>query len=182
MLRNSSTSYGWISVFLHWSMALLIIGSFALGLWMVTLDYYDSWYHQAPQLHKSLGLLVAALWLIRSLWRLFDRLPEPEASFKAWEYKLGKAMHQLFYVVIFLLLLAGYMISTAEDAGIDFFGLFEVPAVLPSFAEQADVAGWSHWVLGWLLMVCVLLHTAAALRHHFIDHDRTLLKMLGRKP
>jgi len=162
-------------------MALLIIGLFAQGLWMVTLDYYDNWYHQAPEWHKSFGLLVAALWLIRLLWRLFDRLPEPEATFTAWEHRLAKAMHQLFYVLIFLLLLAGYMISTAEDAGVDFFGLFEVPAILPAFEGQADVAGWVHWVLGWLIMVCTLLHTVAALRHHFINRDRTLLKMLGRK-
>ena len=72
MLRNSSTCYGLVSVFLHWSMTLLIIGLFALGLWMVTLDYYDVWYHDAPQLHKSLGLLVAALWLSSS-GELMDR-------------------------------------------------------------------------------------------------------------
>jgi len=181
MLRNSPTNYGLIGVFLHWSMALLLIGLFAMGLWMVTLTYYDEWYHQAPQLHKSLGLLVGALWCVRLLWRVLDRLPEPEATFTVWEQRLAKIMHQLFYLLIFLLVLAGYMISTAEDAGVEFFGLFEVPAVFPAFEGQADVAGWVHWALGWLIMICALLHSVAALRHHFINRDRTLLKMLGRK-
>lgn len=163
-------------------MALLLVGLFAMGLWMVELNYYDGWYHQAPELHKSLGLLVVAMWVVRLLWRLFDRLPEPEANFTVWEQRLAKAMHRLFYVLIFLLVFAGYMISTGEEAGIEFFGLFEVPAIFAAFEEQADVAGWIHWALSWLLMICVLLHSAAALQHHFIRRDRTLLKMLGRKP
>tara|TARA_B110000495_G_C22985104_1_gene579483 strand:- start:597 stop:1088 length:492 start_codon:yes stop_codon:yes gene_type:complete len=163
-------------------MAALLVGLFVIGLWMVELNYYDDWYHQAPQLHKSLGLLVIAMWFVRLLWRLFDRLPEPEANIKIRELRLAKAMHRFFYVLIFLLVFAGYMITTGEDAGIEFFGLFEVPAIFSAVEEQADVAGWIHWALSWLLMICVLLHTSAALLHHYSYRDRTLLKMLGRKP
>ena len=110
-----------------------------------------------------------------------QRQPETETSMTVWERWLALLMHRLFYVLIFLLLLAGYLISTAEAAGIGFFGLFEVPALLPVFELQADIAGWLHWVLAWLLMLCTLLHSVAALRHHFYNRDRTLLKMLGRK-
>lgn len=181
MLRNSPTTYGLISVFLHWSMALLIIGLFAMGLWMVELDYYDSWYHGAPDLHKSLGLLVALLWLVRILWRCFDRLPEPESTFTRWERRLSLLMHRLFYLLIILLIVAGYLIPTAENAGVSFFGLFDVPALITAFEEQADVAGWIHWALAWLIIACAGIHSIAALRHHFYNRDRTLLKMLGCK-
>lgn len=181
MLRNSSTGYGLLAMFLHWSMALLIFALFGLGLWMVELDYYDTWYHQAPDLHKSLGLLVAFLWLLRLLWRCFDRQPEPEPNYKPWEHRLALIMHRLFYVLIVLMIVAGYMISTAEEVGVSFFGWFEIPAVLTAFEQQADVAGWIHWALAWLIIVAAALHSAAALKHHFVDGDRTLLKMLGRK-
>jgi len=181
MLRNSPTAYGLVSVFLHWVMALLIFGLFGLGLWMVELDYYDSWYHDAPELHKSLGLLAAVLWLIRIMWRCFDQQPEAEISYTYWERKLSVAMHGLFYVLIALMIGAGYLISTAENAGVSFFDLFELPALFEAFDQQADVAGWIHWALAWLIIICAFLHTAAALRHHFYSHDRTLLKMLGRR-
>jgi len=181
MLRNSSTTYGLITVLLHWSMALLIIGQFAMGLWMVTLDYYDAWYHEAPDLHKSLGLLVAFLWSIRVVWRCLERQPEAEANYTYWEHKLALAMHRLFYVLIVLMIVAGYLISTAEDAGVSFFGVFEMPAMFVAFEQQADIAGWIHWALAWLIIICAFLHTVAALRHHFYNRDRTLLRMLGRK-
>jgi len=181
MLRNSPSAYGLVAVFLHWVMALLIFGLFGLGLWMVELDYYDSWYHDAPDLHKSLGLLVAFLWLIRVLWRYLEQQPEAEANYSYWEHKLALAMHRLFYVLIALMIGAGYLISTAEDAGVSFFGLFEMPALITAFEEQADVAGWIHWALAWLIILCAFLHSAAALRHHLYNRDRTLLKMLGRR-
>jgi cytochrome b561 len=180
MLRNSLARYGLVSVFLHWTTALLIIALFVLGLWMVSLDYYHDWYHRAPALHKSIGLLLAALWLVRLCWRCVDCLPAAEANMLVWERRLALWMHRLFYLLVFALLLTGYLIPTAENAGIDFFGLFEVPAIWPIFEQQADVAGWLHWALAWLLMFCALLHTTAALRHHFYHRDRTLLKMLGR--
>ena len=122
MLRNNRTTYGLVSVLLHWGMALLIVGQFAMGLWMVTLDYYDSWYHSAPDLHKSLGLLVAFLWALRLLWRWVERQPDAEESYTYWERKLSLAMHRLFYLLIALMSIAGYLISTAEDAGVAFSG------------------------------------------------------------
>lgn len=67
--RNSSARYGAISVALHWLMAIAVYGMFALGLWMVTLSYYDGWYHQAPELHKSIGILLMLGLVVRIVWR-----------------------------------------------------------------------------------------------------------------
>ena len=78
-LLNSSKDYGLVSILLHWSIAMTIIGLFALGLWMVELDYYDAWYRKAPDLHKSIGILLFIAVALRILWRTGNRRPEPIA-------------------------------------------------------------------------------------------------------
>lgn len=70
--KNSSTRFGHISVLLHWLVALAVYGMFALGLWMVTTGYYDSWYHPAPELHKSIGMTLFAIMLFRVIWRFIS--------------------------------------------------------------------------------------------------------------
>ena len=79
-----------------------------------------------------------------------------------------------------LLMLSGYLISTADGRGISVFGLFEVPASLTGIPDQEDVAGLIHEWLAWALVIFAGLHGLAALKHHFIDHDATLRRMLGR--
>ena len=76
---------------------------------------------------------------------------------------------------------AGYLISTADGVGIPVFGLFEIPALVSGLPDQADVAGVVHLYLAWVLVVFAGLHGLAALKHHFIDRDATLVRMLGRK-
>jgi cytochrome b561 len=84
------------------------------------------------------------------------------------------------YVVLFATMFAGYLISTADGVGISVFGLFEVPSLIDSIPDQADVAGAIHLYLAWTLVVFSVLHGLAALKHHFIDRDATLTRMLGR--
>ena len=78
-------------------------------------------------------------------------------------------------------MIAGYLISTAEGVGIPVFGLFEVPALISNLPDQADVAGVVHLWLAWAVVVFAGLHGLIALKHHFIDRDATLARMLGRK-
>jgi cytochrome b561 len=78
-------------------------------------------------------------------------------------------------------MIAGYLISTAEGVGIPVFGLFEVPALVSGLPDQADTAGVIHLYLAWVLVIFSGLHALAALKHHFIDRDVTLKRMLGRK-
>lgn len=70
--RNTSSRYGHISILLHWIAALAIYGMFALGLWMVTLGYYDIWYHRAPEIHKAVGMLLFAIIIFRVVWRFIS--------------------------------------------------------------------------------------------------------------
>ncbi len=178
--RNSTSSYGWVSILLHWLVALLVFGLFGLGLWMVGLDYYSSWYRAAPDLHKSIGLSLFALMLLRVFWRLFSPAPAPLASHSARTRLASRVGHLLLYLGLFGVMFSGYLISTAEGRGILVFGLFEVPASLTGLPDQEDLAGVIHEYLAWALVILAGLHALAALKHHFIDRDATLQRMLGR--
>lgn len=179
-LRNSSSRYGLVSMLLHWLVAAVVFGLFALGLWMVGLDYYDTWRKSGPDLHKSIGITLFAIMLIRLVWRLLSPPPAPLASYGKWT-RLGAHFGHLFlYVGLFAVMFAGYLISTADGVGIPVFGLFEVPALVSGLPDQADNAGLVHLYLAWVLVVFAGLHGLAAFKHHFIDRDVTLKRMLGR--
>lgn len=175
-LRNTPSSYGWISIVFHWLMALAIFGLFGLGLYMVELTYYDAWYRGSLDLHKSAGIMLACAWLLRVLWKFVN--PQPQAlGNKAWEHKAAHLAHGLLYLLMLALFISGYLISTADGRAIEVFGWFELPATL-TLANQEDVAGVIHWGLAWTLMATVALHAVAAIKHHWLDKDKTLVRML----
>ena len=176
MVRNSRSSYGWVSIALHWLMALGIFGIFGLGLYMVELTYYDAWYRGSLDLHKSIGLTLLIVWIIRITWRWINT--NPEISGSPIEKKAAHYVHLLLYGVMLALMITGYLISTADGRGIEVFGLFEVPAMSVSFENQEDIAGDIHWLLAWSLILMVTLHAMAAIKHHVINKDNTLLKMI----
>ncbi|WP_019531556.1 cytochrome b [Dasania marina] len=177
---NSSAAYGWVAVLLHWLLALWLLGLFALGWWMVDLDYYSPWYQRAPWWHKGLGVLAAMLMLARYGWRLFNPLPAAEPGMSRWEIRLALWGQRLFYLMVLLIAVSGYFIVTARGESLPVLGWFSLPASL-TIAQQEDIAGWVHKYLAWGFMLMVLLHSVAALRHHFALGDKTLLKILGRE-
>ena len=176
MLKNTRSAYGWISISLHWLMALLIFGLFGLGLYMVDLSYYDPWYRDSLDLHKSLGILVSVLLLLRMAWRFFGvapaHLPGPR-----WEQRSAHLMHRALYLVMLLLVCSGYLISTADGRAIGVFGVVQIPALPWSIDRQEDIAGWIHEVLAWGLMGMVAIHTLAAAKHQFINRDNGLMRI-----
>lgn len=180
-LRNSSSRYGWVSIVLHWGVALTVFGMFALGLWMVSLGYYDSWRKAGPDLHKSIGVVLFLFMLIRVVWRFVSPPPPAPANHTRFVRVAAKLGHAFLYLDVFLVMFAGYLISTADGVGIPVFGLFEVPALISGLPDQADVAGEVHLYLAWTLVIFAVLHGLAALKHHFIDRDATLIRMFGRK-
>ncbi|MFP1746007.1 cytochrome b [Lonsdalea quercina] len=178
--RNTSSQYGHISILLHWVVALTVYGMFALGLWMVSLGYYDNWYHKAPEIHKSIGILLFLIVLFRVIWRKISPAPSPLASYSRFTRISATLAHILLYLLLFSLLISGYLISTAEGQPISVFGWFNVPATLSGVRDQADIAGDIHFYLAWGIVILSVLHALAALKHHFIDGDSTLKRMLGR--
>jgi len=179
--RNTQESYGSMSKVLHWLMAILLISLFAIGLYMTELDYYDSLYHTLPWWHKSIGLLVMGLLLLRFIWNSANPVPQALDTHKKWEVSLAHIIQKLFYLLILMIGITGYFISTAKGKGIEFFTLFEVPAVTQAIEEGwADLIGEIHEALAITLIVLAGLHTIAALKHHFIDKDETLRRMINK--
>jgi cytochrome b561 len=179
MMKNSEYKFGLVSKSLHWIMAILLTGLFIIGLYMTGLDYYDPLYHSLPWWHKSFGLLVLFLLLLRVIWKLNSSAPKPLKTHKKWEVTLAHLIQRLFYLLILLIGISGYLISTAKGKGIEFFTLFEVPSILKEIEEErADLIGEAHELMAILLAVFVVLHALAALKHHFIDKDQTLRRML----
>lgn len=176
---NTREAYGVISIGLHWLIALLVIGLFLLGLYMTSLDYYDPWYQAAPDVHRSLGIIMLALLLFRLLWRLITPLPEPVGNDPRILQRMAELIHGSLYLLLFAIAVSGYLITTADGRGIEVFGWFTLPALLPVFDNMEDVAGEVHWLLAIVMMVLVGIHSLAALKHHFIDRDATLMRMLG---
>lgn len=180
MLKNSSTDYGVIAIALHWLVALTVIGLFMSGLWMTGLDYYDAWYQRGPELHKGIGVMLFMLLVFKLAWRWFDPFPKPDTAHAVWEQRSARGAHLLMYTLMFAVMIAGYLIPTADGQSLQVFGLFSVPATLSGIENQEDIAGEIHEILAFVLIGLATLHALAALKHHFIDRDRTLKRMLGR--
>lgn len=181
-LRNTSKAYGWISILLHWLVAVAVIGLFALGWWMTELTYYDPWYNRAPAIHKGIGILLFITVLLRLVWRGSNPRPAPLSNHTFWERRLAGYAHNWLYLLLIVTMLSGYLISTADGRPIEVFGLFIVPATLSGFENQEDIAGEIHEWLAYALIGLSLLHALAAFKHHFRDRDSTLLRMLRPDP
>jgi cytochrome b561 len=177
---STAQHYGLVAMLFHWLMAIAVVGMFSLGWWMVDLDYYHSWRKDGPDLHRSIGVLLVLVWALRLAWRIKDVSPQPLAH-KGLIAGLAKMMHGLLYLLIPMTGLAGYLISTADGRGVEVFEWFTVPATFTGIENQEDLAGEVHWYLALTLIVGAGLHGLAALKHHFIDKDSTLTRMLGMK-
>jgi len=176
-LRNAGDRWGGIAMGLHWAMALLIFALFALGWVAVSLPLSPlklKLFHW----HKSLGLLALLLVGLRMLWRLLDRPPRPVAGLAAWERGLARGAHLLLYLLMLLMPLSGWLINSAANFPFKPFGLFPLPDLVePDKALQADFQ-LLHLTGFWLLAGLLVLHVAAALRHHFVKRNPVLQRML----
>lgn len=176
-MSSEITHYNAVSRFIHWISAVVIIGMFAVGLWMTDLSYYSTWYRTAPHWHKSVGLLLAAITLFRVVWKCVTVSPNVEGS--PLEKLMAKVAHLFIYFDLLVLFVSGYLISTEDGRGIDVFNWFTVPGAGALFEGQADLAGLVHLYAAWALIVVAVLHALAAFKHHFISKDNTLRKMIG---
>jgi cytochrome b561 len=179
-LFNHRDGYGVVAIALHWSVALTVYGMFGLGLWMRSLGYYDSWYRLGPWWHKGIGVMLFLVLVFRLIWRLLNPRPEHLETHRRYERQAAVGMHALLYLMLFILMFSGYLITTADGRGLEVFDWFEVPALISEREPQEEIAGKVHLYLAWSVVVLSLLHALAALKHHWIDRDRTLKRMLGR--
>lgn len=190
--ERSPRAYDGVAKALHWSVALLVIALLVIGKymtdWLTGLTPERFWYYQ---LHKSLGFTVLALMALRIGWRLTHRPPPLVDGMAVWERLAAHGAHLALYGLLLILPLSGWLVVSTSPLPIPtlFFGLFPIPHIgiiesLPPDAKATvhGLANRVHWLAGTLLIVIVLAHVAAALRHHFLKKDDTLTRMLpGRR-
>ncbi|HIG42655.1 MAG: cytochrome b [bacterium] len=179
---DSATRFGLVTLLFHWVTALTIIGLFILGLYMVELTYYDALYNKLPFIHKSIGILLCGLLLLRLIWKPFNPALIPLTSHRSFEILGAKLAHWMLYLLTVVIVISGYLIPTSGGSGISVFDWFSVPATITTIPEQEDLAGLIHKITAYLVIGVTLVHAGAALKHHFVDRDDTLRRMLGVKP
>ena len=178
--QQKQSGFGLVAIALHWAVAILTVLLFALGYWMVTLDYYSSWYQIAPQWHKNFGVLVSALVTVRWLWYRFKSRPEGLVTMTTQQLVLSRIAHISMDILIMLLAVSGYLMVTAQGQSLIVFDIFLIPAVLDNVANLEDSAGLIHCYLAYTIIVLATGHSLVALKHHYFDKDATLLRMIGR--
>ena len=142
------------------------------------LDYYSEWYQLAPHWHESIGLLLFIVTVLRFAWRAVSTSPATISSHSTIEKKASVIMIFSLYLLMFIVFVSGYLITCADGKAIAIFNWFDIPAWVLFFDNQEDIAGTIHYYLAYSLMFFALLHTLAALKHHFIDKDNTLNRMI----
>ena len=181
MLRNTETGYGLAAILFHWVIALMFIGQGALGFYMNDLPIDDPATFRTFQLHKSLGLTILLLALLRLLWRITSRQPGLPATMPAWEKRIAHLAHMVLYAGLLLVPLAGWATVSTSPLNIPTvaYDIVLVPH-LPLAAGEAAEAFWSliHESLAKVTMAVAILHIAAALRHEFILRDGLLSRMI----
>ncbi len=180
-MNKDQQNFDLITILLHWLIALVTFGLFGLGLWMTDLGYYDSWYQKAPRLHEGIGVFLFIFLLFRIVWRWISSPPEPISTLKQWEKTGSHLAHVLLNILLLVITISGYLIITAKGEPVNVFDLFSVPASLSGFSNQEDQAGEVHYFVAWGLIILASIHALAAFKHHFIDKDRTLKRILGLK-
>lgn len=162
---------------LHWSMAGLILAMVGIGIAMTNLGE-GALKNTLYELHKSIGITVLVLALIRVAVRARRGAPPPEPNVPVWQVRAARASHAVLYLLIVLVPLAGWTATSSCCAPVNLF--WTLPLTLPAPEGEAFAAGVFrvHFALAFLLVVVALVHIAGALQHHFLRRDRTLRRML----
>ena len=174
---NRPPRYTGTAIALHWIAALLILGNVAFGLYMVDLPLspaklrYYSW-------HKWVGVTVFVLSGARLLWRLSHPAPALPASMPPWQRKAANVSHVLLYALFFAVPLSGWLFSSAAGFPTVYLGLVQLPDLIAKNRELADVLKVVHRAATWSLGTLAMVHAAAAVKHHVVDRDDVLARML----
>ena len=175
-LTNNETHFGLVAIIFHWLMALLIIGLLGVGLYMTGLPIgiqklkLYGW-------HKEFGILVLALVILRIIWRLTNTTPV--LSLPKLELLAARLAHLALYVLMLAMPLSGWLMTSAAGLPPSFFGLFILPSLVAPNDELRQLFALAHEWLAYGLIGIIGVHTLAALKHHFIDKDNVLKRMIS---
>lgn len=172
--RIQDQRYSGVAILFHWVVAALVIANLVIGVGHERIPALRAW----MPAHKAIGVTVLALTLARVAWRLAHRPPALPATVPPVERRVAHAVHWTFYALLLLMPLSGWIMVSGPDhrRPLTWFGAFDIP-YLSLGATASDRAATAHGLLGWLMLALVALHIAAALRHHFLLRDATLVRM-----
>jgi len=171
-----SETYNRGAIALHWVTAALIFANLLLGLSMVGLPISPrklSWY----VVHKSIGITIFLLSSLRLAWRALRPHPSP-VPMPAWQRRAAAVSHGLLYLLLFVIPLSGWIYSSATGVHVVYLGLVPLPDLVGKDRALGDVLRLVHLSLNALLVAVVCVHVAAAVRHHVVDRDAVLARML----
>ena len=169
--------YTGVAIGLHWLIGLMILGSFGVGLYMVDLSLSPtklrlySW-------HKWAGVTIFTLVLIRCLWRITHAAPVLPSEMPRWQRLAAEASHYLLYALMIAIPLSGWLMSSAKGFQSVYFGVLPIPDLLVKNEALGETLALVHKTLNFSMIALVIVHAAAALKHHFIDKDDILRRML----
>jgi cytochrome b561 len=175
-----ATRYTGTAIALHWLAACLIVCGFAIGLWMTGLAFGPlklKWYAY----HKWIGISVFLLAALRLAWRWRHPAP-PEVPMPQWQRRAAAATHILLYALMFLIPLSGWTYSSATGVSVVYLDLFALPDLVARDKGLAAVLKAVHGTLNSTLLALVCVHAGAALKHHLVDGDGVLARMLPSWP
>jgi len=179
--HNTDQSYGSVAKFLHWLMSIAIITLLMVGAFMVGMQDGDVKF-RIFELHKSTGLVILSLMIFRTYWTLTNTKPILPLNTKPWEKFAERSVHFTFYVLLFAMPLSGWILSVSADYTPTFYTLFKIPFFGMSPDEPRHLfAADVHFYLAWILTGLLSLHVAAGLKHHFIDKDNILTRMMPNR-
>ncbi|MBC7956747.1 MAG: cytochrome b [Cytophagales bacterium] len=174
-MNTINSRYTPVAMAMHWVLALAIVGSFSMGVYMADLPF-------SPQRlklynwHKWAGVTILALSALRLLWRLTHQ-PPADQPMPAWQRLAAHGTHYLLYVLFFAVPLVGWAYSSAAGFPIVWFGVLPLPDFVPMDKALAEAIKPWHGYLAFAMAALVLMHVAAALKHQFIDRDGLLSRM-----
>lgn len=180
MIENSKDVNKKVSRVLHWFFAGFVLVMLSLGFTMTSSDYSPAMYFW----HKSLGVIFFATIGIRLYWSI--RRPWPSSPQGTWFEWLARSVHKLLFILLMAMPLTGFLSSAFSGYSVHLFGLVIVPQNINNLGETEafndavyETAKWLHRVMAYIFSVFISLHILAVLKHHFIDRDGALRKMLG---
>jgi len=177
ILKNTADRWGAVSKLFHWIIVALLLVIAYLGLTMGDLP-------NGPRkinvyaLHKSIGLTILALVALRLAWRLYAGAPQPVAGTPTWQHRIAVVSHVAMYALMLAIPLSGWVLNSAAGYPLQWFKLFNLPAIVGRNHDLHELAEDAHELMFWALALLVTVHVGAALYHHLFQNDDTLVRML----
>ena len=172
--------YTTVAIVLHWLSAALVLFMVGLGWIMDEIPKGTPERAYWFNLHKSIGITIGLLVVVRLLWRLAHKPPPLPSTMPAWEVAAARVTHALLYALLVAMPLVGFLASNYSRFGVKFFGL-QIGPFFPEDQAMRDALQALHGALAWVLVVLVVVHVAAALKHRLIDRDQVFERMLPRR-